>query len=189
MPVPPPPDSKIVFDGVRYKIYQAPREQFDGTVKTFEYLIRPDCVTIIPFISHDKVILTKQEHPGSEAFFDFPGGHVEQGETHEQAALRELEEETGFHANKIIPIWRYGLKNSSRFEKSFFLATDLVEDTSKRGADCGEKIQIVHESLTEIMERCRNYELRQLDAMLCFMNLIHDPKTNWILKNWLSGQS
>ncbi|MDD2731193.1 MAG: NUDIX hydrolase [Candidatus Portnoybacteria bacterium] len=176
MPISPPTDSKLVFEGVRYKIFQAPRVQFDGSTKTFEYLIRPDSVTVFAFITPDEILLTEQLHPGSESFFDFPGGQVDKGETHEEAARRELVEETGFQAGTMIPIWRYGLKNSSRFEKTFFLATDLSEDGSRRGADCGEKIRVLREPIPKIIERCRKYELRQLDAMLCFLNLIQDPE-------------
>lgn len=186
MPIPPPSDSKLVFEGVRYKIFQAPREQFDGSVKTFEYLIRPDSVTVIPFISQNEVLLTEQLHPGSESFFDFPGGQVDAGETHEEAARRELQEETGYKANKLIQFWHYGLKNSSRFEKTFFVAVDLVEDGSRRNADCGEKIRILREPVSKIIERCRRYELRQLDAMLCFLNLMEDAEANKILKDWLA---
>ena len=186
MPVPPPSDSKLVFEGIRYKIFQAPRLQYDGTTKTFEYLIRPDSVTVIPFITPDEVLLTEQLHPGSDSFYDFPGGQVDRGETHEETARRELMEETGYKADKIIQLWHYGLKNSSRFEKTFFLATGLVEDGSKRGADCGERIRIIREPISKTIERCRRYELRQLDAMLCFLNLMQDPELSRKLKNWLS---
>lgn len=33
-----------------------------------------------------------------------PKGHVEAGETHEQAAVREVEEETGLHARVVAPL-------------------------------------------------------------------------------------
>jgi ADP-ribose pyrophosphatase len=188
MPVSPPPDSKLVFEGVRYKIFQAPRLQYDGTTKTFEYLIRPDSVTVIPFITDNEILLTEQVHPGSDSFYDFPGGQVDKGETHEQTAMRELLEETGYRAGKMLQIWHYGLKNSSRFEKTFYLATDLIEDGSRREADCGEKIRIIREPLEKTVERCRRYELRQLDAMLCFLNLIQDPEANKKLKDWLSKE-
>lgn len=35
-------------------------------------------------------------------WWDLPKGHVERGETHEEAALREVEEETGLHGVRII---------------------------------------------------------------------------------------
>jgi 8-oxo-dGTP pyrophosphatase MutT (NUDIX family) len=37
-----------------------------------------------------------------DGFYDFPGGGLEMGETHEEGAKRELEEETGLIADELV---------------------------------------------------------------------------------------
>jgi len=189
MPIPPPPDSKQVFKGFLYDIYQVPRTQFDGTTKTFEYLIRPDSVTIIPFITRDEILLTRQEQPGREPFLDFPGGRMEPGEEPETCAARELLEETGYRAGRLLPIWRYGNNGSSRFEKHFFLATDLTADHDAAQPDSGERISLLKETVEMTKAHCLNHELRQFDAMLCFLGLCFDPEKSRALEAWLAQET
>jgi ADP-ribose pyrophosphatase len=51
-------------------------------------------VAIAAFTEDNKMILTKQyRHPLRKLIYDLPAGGIEDGETPEQAALRELEEE------------------------------------------------------------------------------------------------
>lgn len=42
--------------------------------------------------------VSRKHNPGD---FGFPGGHIEKGETPEQAAVRELEEETGLRCSNL----------------------------------------------------------------------------------------
>jgi len=65
-------------------------------------------VAIAAFTEDDKMILTKQyRHPFGKVIFDIPAGGMKDGETPEQTALRELEEETGYTAEKLEWIGRF----------------------------------------------------------------------------------
>lgn len=59
--------------------------------------IIPHSVTIV-FNKNNEVLLEKRADDG---FFDFPGGGVDEGETFEEAAIRELYEETGLIAKNL----------------------------------------------------------------------------------------
>jgi ADP-ribose diphosphatase len=189
MPAILPKNCKQVYNGIMFDVFQCPMKQFDGSETTFEYMIRQDSVTVIAFLDPETIILTEQSQPGRpDKFLDFPGGRVDKGETHEQAAIREFEEETGYEIGRIMPIWNMNLMGSSRFEKTFFIATDLKKIDSNK-LDSGEKIEIFTESINKTAKRCAKYELRQLGGMLCIMNILHDPATNKRITTWLQASS
>ena len=52
--------------------------------------------------------------------YDFPKGHVEQGESEEQTARREIEEETGIASIEFMPLFR------ERISYSFYRSGNLV---------------------------------------------------------------
>ena len=52
-------------------------------------------------IRDDKVLLVKRGRSPSRGYYAFPGGRVEAGETDENAARRELLEETGVTAGEL----------------------------------------------------------------------------------------
>jgi len=74
-----------------------PRPQMFYSIKP------PDYVTVLVQTRDKKVIILKQFRPSVEDYtFELPSGHVEKGETHSQAVIRELKEETGCMAKDAI---------------------------------------------------------------------------------------
>ena len=55
----------------------------------------------------DTVLLVKRGREPSRGHFAFPGGRVEPGESSEDAARRELMEETGVTAENFAPVREY----------------------------------------------------------------------------------
>lgn len=53
------------------------------------------------------VLLVKRGREPSRGYYAFPGGRVEMGETAEQAARRELREETGLEIGGLAPVREY----------------------------------------------------------------------------------
>jgi 8-oxo-dGTP diphosphatase len=67
-------------------------------------LLAVDCVVV----DHDgTVLMVRRKNPPYKGYLALPGGFVEIGETVEQAARRELAEETGMEASKLSLVGVY----------------------------------------------------------------------------------
>lgn len=63
--------------------------------------VRPLLGAIAILVRGDLVLLARRTKAPDAGLWGFPGGHVEPGETALAAAVRELREETGIHAEPI----------------------------------------------------------------------------------------
>ncbi len=65
----------------------------------------PSAVAVLPLLGDDETLLVVQHrYPLDRETLEFPAGKMERGEKPEQAALRELAEETGFSAGRLTPL-------------------------------------------------------------------------------------
>lgn len=66
-----------------------------------------------------KVLLVQVHNLKGQKIWTFPKGHIEAGETPRQAALREVEEETGYRASIVAPLLkvRYAFTLKGNFIK------------------------------------------------------------------------
>jgi ADP-ribose pyrophosphatase len=103
-------ESHVIYKG-RGSIVADLLEFADGSKHEWVYFKGregPGAVAVAAFTKENKMILTKQyRHPFGKLMEDLPAGGMTEGETPEQAALRELEEETGYTAEKLEWIGRF----------------------------------------------------------------------------------
>lgn len=96
-----PVGAKRVFKGVLFDVYQWEQELFDGSFATFEMVNRSDGVVVFPILEDGSILLIKDSQPHREEILTAPTGGVDIGETPEEAARRELREETGYEPQEL----------------------------------------------------------------------------------------
>lgn len=71
----------------------------------FYVLKAPEWINVIPITTDNEVVLVEQYRYGiEEPTLEIPGGMVDQGESPDEAAERELLEETGYAAQKWLSL-------------------------------------------------------------------------------------
>ena len=84
----------------------------------------------VALIDRDKVLLIQRNRKPYFGMWSLPGGRLEAGETPEQAAQREVLEETGLYCFRLMPIRKMYLGEGGQFLLQVF-ATEGFEGEVK----------------------------------------------------------
>ncbi len=126
-----------------------------------------DWANVVALTPEKKILVVRQFRFGMGKFTtEIPAGLIEPGEPHEEAARRELVEETGYTARE----WRYlgWVQANPAFMNNLchlWLALDVVK-TAATQMDEGENIQIAELTLEEVREQIRAGEMRNSLTLL-----------------------
>lgn len=96
-------DSKYIHKGPWATLRCDKLELPNGHIKEEYYVLEyPDWVNMVAFTEDEKIILIQQYRHGAErTMLEIPAGVIEKGEKPEEAARRELLEETGYAFKSI----------------------------------------------------------------------------------------
>lgn len=90
------------------KLFKVVRDQIyyeNHLTKTFDLILHPGAVALIPVNDAGHLILVKQwRRAANQILIELPAGTLEKGEDPQVCADRELREETGFKASEITPL-------------------------------------------------------------------------------------
>ncbi len=113
---------------------------------------------VLPVTADKEIIIIKQFRHGSDSIqTELPGGNVEEKENPMETAIRELEEETGYKASKIIQLAKKIFFEPSCFVEFFYpvLALGCIKIKNQK-LDTGEDIEVKIISLKDWISLTEN---------------------------------
>lgn len=163
-------NSRLIFDNKWLKVRQEKVRLPDGTLLDDYYMWEEgEVVMIIPITRKEKYVLVKQyKHGAKEVMIEFPAGFVEDNESLEAAARRELLEETGYRAHQLIYL-QYFLNNPTkvRGRLHLFLAPNL-KSQGKKKFDIAEEIEVLEKSEDEVAKMIKTGQIKVTGTISAF---------------------
>jgi 8-oxo-dGTP pyrophosphatase MutT (NUDIX family) len=137
----------------------------DGKEAKREVVAHPGSVSIVAVQADGNVLLVRQFRlPAGKVLLEVPAGTLEAGEEPHACALRELEEETGYKAQTLRPLFSAYLAPGYTTELNHaFLATDLTR--TQTNFDEGEDLELVSLPLAEAVQRVLAGELQDAKSI------------------------
>lgn len=132
----------------------------DGRQARREVAEHADVVAVVALDRAGRVLLVRQYRlPAAQVLLEVPAGGVDPGESPEEAAQRELQEETGHRARSLKRLGAFYVSPGYCTEfVHVFLARRLVKSAVPPDAD--EQIEVVRIPLREALRLVESGEIR-----------------------------
>lgn len=153
-------------------------KQSNGKIVPAYYVAElPMSVIIFPVVDNKVMLIKQYRHPVEEVLWELPGGFSENNESGTDAALRELEEETGYKFSRVKELGKTaanpGILNNYTY---LFIAEGSYEKT-KQQQDDNEDIQIQFFSFEELIKMVKKNEILQsMHLNACLLSLMYLKK-------------
>lgn len=155
-----------IYGGIFLKMKRDTVSLPDGEEAVREYLTHPGAVAIVALLDDGRVIMERQyRYPIAKACLEIPAGKLDPSEDHLVCAQRELEEETGYTAQKwsyirrIHPVISY----STEFI-DIYLAEGLVP--GKSHLDEEEFLDVFAASIDELLAWVESGEITDVKTTI-----------------------
>lgn len=173
-------EQKVGYRTVTLKDFKMP----DGRIEEYTTWNKVGLidVAIIALTQDYQVVIARQYRPGPERILDeLPGGNADDGEDFAKAAMRELEEETGYiceSADYLGMNYRDAYTNAVGH---YYIARNC-EPRGLQKLDVTEHIEIVLISIKELLGNAKTGKMSDSVAVLLAYNeleeILHAKKSN-----------
>ncbi|HET6747173.1 MAG TPA: NUDIX hydrolase [Candidatus Saccharimonadales bacterium] len=132
---------------------------------------------IIALTKNNEVIIARQFRPGPEKIMDeLPGGFVDAGETPEEAARRELTEETGYKAGHVQYLGTFHKDVYMNAVWHAFIAFDCIKVTEP-APEGDEEVEVTTITIDEFISRAMHDGMTNHAAVLMAYDVLMQRRT------------
>jgi len=133
--------SEILLETRRFCVVRTSETGRDGKPHSREIIRHPGAVTVIPLLDDGRVCLVENYRVAvGETLIELPAGTLEPDEDPQACAARELQEETGYRAERVELLHAFYLSPGILDERMhLFVATGLTPGDPAR--EVGEQIE------------------------------------------------
>jgi ADP-ribose pyrophosphatase len=134
--------SRLVYQNRWLTLREDQVEMPNGNTTVYGVVSCGDCVGILPFIDPEHVLAVRQyRYVAGRTTWEMPTGGVRLGESLEEAAQRELQEEAGYRAGRLTKIVAYHTSKSVMDETAHLYLAEALELVPGHEADETEFIE------------------------------------------------
>jgi len=151
-----------------------------GKEHDFFILESSSWVNVIPLTPEQEVVLVRQyRHGARDVTLEIPGGLVEKSDTPEQAARRELFEETGYRPLETYSLGAVHPNPAIQSNECYtFLAKDVFVDGEQQ-QDEREDIEVLLRPLSAIPQLIRDREITHSLVLAAFYRFFMEYQSNF----------
>ena len=163
---------KYVFEGRLIKVRVDTVAAADGHHAVREIVEHPDAVVMVALDTENNVLLVNQYRtPLGKNLLEIPAGVIEKKEDAEAAAIREMQEETGYKPQNLV--FLAGFHTSPGFSTEYlhlYLATDLIPSSLHAEDTAGiELVRVPVSQITELITSGRIQDAKTIAGLLLFL--------------------
>lgn len=162
-------ERRVVYRGLKIDLALQTVRLADGSEASREVVVHRGAVALLPILEGDRVCLVKNDrYSVGKTLLEVPAGTLDEGETPDETAFRELREETGFVAREIRQIASWWVSPGVMTERMYlYVCTSLTPGPTEHQAD--ECLEPVIVTWTEALAMVADGRIDDAKSMLSLL--------------------
>lgn len=163
--------SELIYQGKAFNVRRDQVRWPNGQVSYLDIVDHTGAVTVIPINEAGQILFVRQyRHATRTELLEMPAGTLEPDELPENCAMREVREETGMAARKLVKLGEFFLAPGYSTEYMFvFLATQLYPDPLP--GDLDEFLSVVQVPIEKAYQMVATGEIRDAKSLVALFFL------------------
>lgn len=162
-------EGQVLLTTKRFTVVQIDEPCADGGVRRREVAVHPGSVVIVPLLDHDRVCLIDVARVAvGETLVELPAGTLDREEPLEEAARRELAEETGFRAGRMTAAGSFWMSPGILRERMHLFVAEHLE-AGPQALEPGERITTRIVPWSEAVAMCMDGRIHDAKTIAAIM--------------------